>query len=951
MEYVEPAVAVSNCLGPPICKYLRYHRKLNDYVRNLKRIGDELNGKMKDIELQLKAELLQVGKVRKVEVEIWMKNVKAVIGEAQDVETKVSNGRYLCRACNGKLVDEKTQEMQTLLDKAPNASGTLAIDGPNVGLPLPTSELVGEKAVRDEIWQCLMREEVSMIGVWGMGGVGKTTIMKHIHNDLLKEPLKFDKVIWVTISKEFSLKKLQDDIASALNLKENRKDLAEEGNMVRRAAVLLEMLNKTGKHVLILDDVWDEFSLEEVGIPEPGSSNGCKLVLTTRSVQVCRRMGCKDIQVRPLSEEEALILFVNKVGPNMFQNTSIKPTLKLVVNECACLPLTIAVVAGTLKGEDDPLIWKNALKELKRRIGMVEGVEAKVIERLKFSFNHLKDEKVRQCFLYCALYPEDFQIQKDVLIECWIDEGFIDEMDTRKEMQDKGHAILKRLQDNCLLENAISRDHGSPCVKMHDALRDMALSITSTNPRYLIQAGLQLKRLPRAEEWRADIDKVSLMENSISEIPEDTSPRNCQLLTTLLLQGNPIEMIADVFFVNMPRLSVVNLSGTCIQSLPNSISGLKNLTALLLQGCYELRHVPRLWKLQGLKKLDLGRTKIEVVPEGTDMLVNLRLKAEKVVPLGKLERFQGCFQDMHEFNKFVSSMTMQQSKNNLTNYLLQVGPTAFDLMSGWDKNIRINKIGSCEVELIMLPFDVQNLIVSNAQDSRSLTDDIPCLDNAIDLRVCTISNCQDMECVVYLPFSSSTHPFQSLERLNLYTLPKLRVVIRFGSATTSILPPFPTFSLLKVIYVVDCSSMKTLLPHWLLPNLQNLEQILVSWCTQLIQILGAPTSKDEENESDALIKFSLPNFKMLELYGLPQLVSICGKRGIMVCDSLHLIYVEKCDKLERIPPFVPLVGNGQPYAYAPPSLQIKSSPEGWWEWLEWDHHPNFKNVLQPHLIK
>ncbi|KAK8503337.1 hypothetical protein V6N12_034732 [Hibiscus sabdariffa] len=482
-------------------------------------------------------------------------------------------------------------------------------------------------------------------------------------------------------------------------------------------------------------------------------------------------------------------------------------------------------------------------------------------------------------------------------------------------MQDKGHAILKRLQDNCLLENAISRDHGSPCVKMHDALRDMALSITSTNPRYLIQAGLQLKRLPRAEEWRADIDKVSLMENSISEIPEDTSPRNCQLLTTLLLQGNPIEMIADVFFVNMPRLSVVNLSGTCIQSLPNSISGLKNLTALLLQGCYELRHVPCLWKLQGLKKLGLGRTKIEVVPEGTDMLVNLRyldlgvmflkemptgllskfphlqhlrfhlgnektrLKAEEVVPLGKLERFQGCFQDMHEFNKFVSSMTMQQSKNNLTNYLLQVGPTAFDLMSGWDKNIRINKIGSCEVELIMLPFDVQNLIVSNAQDSRSLTDDIPCLDNAIDLRVCTISNCQDMECVVYLPFSSSTHPFQSLERLNLYTLPKLREVIRFGSATTSILPPFPTFSLLKVIYVVDCSSMKTLLPHWLLPNLQNLEQILVSWCTQLIQILGAPTSKDEENESDALIKFSLPNFKMLELYDLPQLVSICGENS------------------------------------------------------------------------
>ncbi|KAE8699172.1 putative disease resistance protein [Hibiscus syriacus] len=192
------------------------------------------------------------------------------------------------------------------------------------------------------------------------------------------------------------------------------------------------MLKKTGKYVLILDDVWDRFCLEEVGIPESSSSNGWKLVLTTRSVHVCKRMGCKDILAIPLSEEEALILFLNKVGPNIVQSASIMPILKLVVNECACLPLTIVVVAGTLKGEDDPCIWRNALKELKERIGMIEGAEAEVIERLKFSFDHIKDEKVKRCFLYCALYPEDFKIEKDDLIECWIDEGFIEEMDKKR---------------------------------------------------------------------------------------------------------------------------------------------------------------------------------------------------------------------------------------------------------------------------------------------------------------------------------------------------------------------------------------------------------------------------------------------------------------------------------------------------------------------------------------
>ncbi|KAB2032621.1 hypothetical protein ES319_D05G386900v1 [Gossypium barbadense] len=259
MEYVEPVLGIAKCFGPPVCKYLKYHRKLNDYVRNFKRIKDELNCKMEDIELQLKTELLcPLGEIPKQGVENWLTDVKETISEAQVVENKVSNGRYLCRACNGKLVDEKTWEMKEFLDKAPNASEGLAMDGPSGGLPLPTSELVGEEAVRNEIWACLMQEEVSKIGVWGMGGVGKTTIMKHIHNDLLKQQ-RFERVIWVTISKEFNVMKVQDDIASALQSKEY---LATEGDKLRRAAILSEMLKKAGKHGLILDDVWDKVSVE-----------------------------------------------------------------------------------------------------------------------------------------------------------------------------------------------------------------------------------------------------------------------------------------------------------------------------------------------------------------------------------------------------------------------------------------------------------------------------------------------------------------------------------------------------------------------------------------------------------------------------------------------------------------------------------------------------------------
>ncbi|KAG8492352.1 hypothetical protein CXB51_009671 [Gossypium anomalum] len=363
----------------------------------------------------------------------------------------------------------------------------------------------------------------------------------------------------------------------------------------------------------------------------------------------------------------------------------------------------------------------------------------------------------------------------------------------------------------------------------------------------------------------------------------------------------------------MPCLSVLYLSFTKIESLPNSISELKNLTTLLLCGCEELRDLPCLSMLQELKKLDISGTKIEEVPEGMDMLIKLRyidlrvrtlkeipagllpklvhlqhlsfdvnnvkisLTTEEMEPLKKLECFTGCFKDINEFNKFISSM--QQHKKNLIKYDLQVGSSFIPATR--DKILTIGGVHNWEGELIMHPIEIQELNIFECDYLRSLVDE-----NSINLRDCGIWECEGIECVVSLSSfaCSSSHPFQSLEVLVLCDLPKLSALIMkdegTGSATTSTLAPSATFSHLKKIVIIKCSSMKTLLPHWLLPNLQNLEEISVSHCD------------------------------------------------------------------ERIPPFVPLVGNGQPFAYAPPSLTIFLSTE-WWESLEWDDDPNFKNVLQP----
>jgi disease resistance protein RPS2 len=66
----------------------------------------------------------------------------------------------------------------------------------------------------------------------------------------------------------------------------------------------------------------------------------------------------------------------------------------------------------------------------------------------------------------------------------------------------------------------------------------------------------------------------------------------------------------------------------------------------------------------------------------------------------------------------------------------------------------------------------------------------------------------------------------------------------------------------------------------------------------------------------------------------------------VICDSLEYIEVDTCEKLKRIPIFLPLLENGQPSR--PPSLEnIVAYPEEWWETVvEWEH-PNAKDVLLP----
>ncbi|XP_058088864.1 disease resistance protein RFL1-like [Magnolia sinica] len=961
MEFIGMLFEVVKNVWEPFAEQLKYLKSLPENMEILRSKTEELSSQQNDVKMELDRAEVRQGKKRKRDVEVWLKNVETITKDVRNIEDKLGEEeRYLPRLRLGKLVVKKIEEVTELQQKGRFSDGLLMDAMPENGITLPTTRLVGKTTTErtlEMVWDCLMDVSLGKIGVHGMGGVGKTTIMKHINNRL-RETHFFDDIIWVTVSKARSLVRLQSDIAKAIEL-----DLPEDDYEDNRSAKLFAALMRRKKFVLILDDMWEAFPLEKVGIPAPDEDNGCKLVLTTRDLGVCRGMETeKEIKVEVLLEEEAWELFKDKVGGEEVLSTNISNVAMLVAKECGRLPLAIVTVGRALRQVDDVRVWRNALNELKGSTCEIKGMEDVVFARLRFSYHRLRNDQIRACFLFCALYPEDYEIPTWELKDYWIWEGLIAEVGNREAELDKGQAILKELQYACMLESVIDKDNVE-CVKMHDLIRDMAINIARVASQFMVKAGVGLKELPRDEEWDGDLERVSLMRNDIEGM---TGRPKCPKLCTLLLQLNPLsENPTHSFFEHMHSLKVLDLSLSNLKFLPESLSELENLHALLLRRC-PVSKVPSLAKMKELRVLNLYHTRIEELPEGVENLTTLRqldlsctrnfkiFPAEVIPKLAHLEdlliyrsscRWSSCSSLVGEgagieeimrspqittlyihfvdLPTFVSYMRSRQWRM-LKGFRFTIGLVSSHLPSAafeWH-SFSVEIVGCNLVSgenSLLLPDNTLNLDIDDCNDISRLSE-LPCLANLTQLRECYLGQCKGMECVIMAEENS----LSTLEKLLLSELPNLRTLCN-GFVLHD------TLVNLKVLHVEACLNLKNLFSLFLLHQLQNLEEIVVEGCKVMEEIASGGGEVGETINNT----ITLPRLKRLEFYRLPELKSICGR--ILICNSLCIIKVWNCPKLKKLPISLSSLTH---------SLKEIRGSRKWWNELEWDNH-NAKTHLQP----
>ncbi|CAL5073302.1 unnamed protein product [Urochloa decumbens] len=502
-------------------------------------------------------------------------------------------------------------------------------------LAFQVSGIVGRDGEKDAVIKLLsgINGALRVVSVWGMGGMGKSSLVRMVHNDtnLIAE---FDCSAWITVphpldSAEVFRKRLRKELGMAPG-----KDVGE--------------FLQDKRYLVAVDDLHDKEEWETIWqvFQFPNDMNS-RIIVTTRREDVARHCaGAGRVaegreliyKLKPLGDKESEDLLFQKVykgSDYTALSLDMKEQASHILKRCRGLPLAISTIGGFLASRPKTSIeWRDLHEHLGAEL---ESDDLSNITKVIVSSYDGLPYHLKSIFLYLSIFPENHEVRRNRLLRRWMAEGYI-----AKNRDMPVENVGERSYSDLINRSMIQPSKASPGVgddrcRVHSILLRIILS-KSIDENQLLLIEKQSNEIPQSKirhlvisGWKKRKQKLQNINLSyirsltiFGEYPASLiSPkllmlRVLDLEETINLENDDLKHIGE-----LRHLRYLSLRGTKISKLPSSLQNLRYLETLDIQDT-QVTQLP-----SGVAKLEKLRYLLAGINFSKDLLRNMESKKDK----------------------------------------------------------------------------------------------------------------------------------------------------------------------------------------------------------------------------------------------------------------------------------------------------------------------------------